>query len=106
MAQCDPVTVQIISEEKVTNSGSPALSMKTMPLWAGTTENPRKMRTIELVGGLGSSKVRENPNSVQGNIVLASVRRSVIVRIRAYAPLFPGFSGVFMENTRYSYDAT
>ena len=82
MAQCDPVTVQIISEEKVTNSGSPALSMKTMPLWAGTTENPRKMRTIELVGGLGSSKVRENPNSVQGNIVLASVRRSVIVRIR------------------------
>ena len=23
---------------------------------------------------------------------------------RAYAPLFPGFSGVFMENTRYSYD--
>jgi transposase len=26
--------------------------------------------------------------------------------IRAYAPLFPGFSGVFMENTRYSYDCT
>ena len=25
---------------------------------------------------------------------------------RAYAPLFPGFSGVFMENTRYSYDVT
>ena len=23
---------------------------------------------------------------------------------RAYAPLFPGFSGVFMENKRYSYD--
>ncbi len=26
--------------------------------------------------------------------------------LRAYAPLFPGFSGVFMENTRYSYDVT
>jgi hypothetical protein len=25
---------------------------------------------------------------------------------RAYAPLFPGFSGVFMENTRSSYDVT
>ena len=25
---------------------------------------------------------------------------------RAYAPLFPGFSGVFMENKRYSYDVT
>ena len=25
---------------------------------------------------------------------------------RAYAPLFPGFSGVFMENTRYSYDGS
>jgi hypothetical protein len=24
---------------------------------------------------------------------------------RAYAPLFPGFSGVFMKNTRYSYNA-
>jgi hypothetical protein len=26
------------------------------------------------------------------------------VTSRAYAPLFPGFSGVFMENTRNSYD--
>ena len=26
--------------------------------------------------------------------------------LRAYAPLFPGFSGVFMENTTYSYDVT
>ena len=25
---------------------------------------------------------------------------------RAYAPLFPGFSGVFMENTINSYDCT
>ena len=28
------------------------------------------------------------------------------VNPRAYAPLFTGFSGVFMENTRYSYCVT
>jgi len=28
------------------------------------------------------------------------------VRVRAYAPLFPGFSGVFMENITESYNVT
>ena len=35
-----------------------------------------------------------------------SSNRAAGLYYRAYAPLFPGFSGVFMENTRYSYDVT
>jgi hypothetical protein len=38
--------------------------------------------------------------------VLVFILASALVAVpaRAYAPLFPGFSGVFMENTRNSYD--
>jgi hypothetical protein len=71
-----------------------------------------------LANGLGRDNLFQSRQSIQDPARLIGRQRAlsfwhashsllaawVLNKPRAYAPLFPGFSGVFMENTRNSYD--
>ena len=79
--------------------------MPPSPGWALPSRGGRSLSRIpnfvavSPTSGLTSDSARFITRYIRG------IFQSLPIHPRAYAPLFPGFFGVFMKNTRYSYNA-